>query len=94
LTESKESIGKSRPTSIEQRCWWTLSSTTTGVSAIRSEVPIHIKARENIFGRLVNRGHLKLAGLVSGQADKNIAEIRAKEVPGIFSVQNNLLTEK
>jgi hyperosmotically inducible protein len=43
--------------------------------------PIHI---------IVNNGHVTLEGVVDNTTDKNIAEIRAKSVPGVFSVQNNL----
>jgi hyperosmotically inducible protein len=43
--------------------------------------PIHI---------IVNGGHLTLEGVVDSESDKNVAEIRAKGVSGVFSVQNNL----
>jgi hyperosmotically inducible protein len=43
--------------------------------------PIHI---------IVNSGRVSLAGVVDNESDKNVAGIRAKEVPGVFSVQNNL----
>lgn len=46
--------------------------------------PIHI---------VVNRGHVSLDGVVNNQADKNVAGIRAKGVPGVFSVENNLQVE-
>jgi hyperosmotically inducible protein len=47
--------------------------------------PIHI---------LVKNGNLTLEGIVASEGDKNIAGIRAKGVPGVFSVTNNLKTEK
>jgi hyperosmotically inducible protein len=43
--------------------------------------PIHI---------IVNNGHVTLEGVVDNESDKNVAGIRAKGVPGTFSVQNNL----
>jgi hyperosmotically inducible protein len=43
--------------------------------------PIHI---------IVKNGHVLLEGVVDNSTDKNIAEIRAKSVPNVFSVQNNL----
>jgi hyperosmotically inducible protein len=43
---------------------------------------------------IVNRGHAKLEGVVDSEADKNIAGIRAKGVPGLFSVDNNLQVVK
>jgi hyperosmotically inducible periplasmic protein len=39
---------------------------------------------------VVANGHVILEGVVLSQADKDIAGIRAKSVPGIFSVTNNL----
>lgn len=39
---------------------------------------------------VVNRGHVTLTGAVDNEADKNMAGIRAKTVPGSFSVTNNL----
>ena len=43
--------------------------------------PIHI---------IVKGGHVTLDGVVDNQTDKNEAGIKAKSVPGVFSVQNNL----
>ena len=39
---------------------------------------------------IVNRGHVTLEGVVDSQSDKNLAGLRANEVPGVFSVRNNL----
>lgn len=39
---------------------------------------------------IVNRGHVTLVGQVDSETDKNMAGIRAKTVPGTFSVTNNL----
>jgi hyperosmotically inducible protein len=44
--------------------------------------PIHI---------IVDNGHVKLLGVVDSQADKNVAGIRANGVPGVFSVENDLI---
>ena len=47
--------------------------------------PIHI---------IVNNGNVTLEGVVANEADKNIANIQANGVPGVFSVKNNLRVEK
>ncbi|HEX5226486.1 MAG TPA: BON domain-containing protein [Bryobacteraceae bacterium] len=39
---------------------------------------------------VVDTGHVTLTGVVSTQADKDVAYIRANSVPGVFSVTNNL----
>ena len=39
---------------------------------------------------IVKNGHVTLEGVVDTQADKDLAGIRAKGVPGSFSVDNNL----
>ena len=52
---------------------------------LRSVPPIHI---------IVKNGNLTLEGVVGNEMDKNIANIQAKSVPGIFSVTNNLRVEK
>jgi len=36
-------------------------------------------------------GHLKLEGVVDSEGDKNLAGIKANGVPGVFSVQNDLM---
>lgn len=43
--------------------------------------PIHI---------IVKSGHVALEGMVATEGDKTVAGIRASEVPGVFSVTNNL----
>ena len=43
--------------------------------------PIHI---------VVNQGHVTLEGVVANEADRNLANIRANGVSGVFSVTNNL----
>ncbi len=40
---------------------------------------------------VVDNGHVTLYGTVQSAMDKNLAGIRAGEVPGVFSVQNNLV---
>ena len=39
---------------------------------------------------IVNNGHVTLEGAVARQMDKQIAEMQAKQVPGVFSVTNDL----
>ena len=43
---------------------------------------------------IVKSGHATLEGVVDNEADKNVAGIQAKGVPGLFSVDNNLRVEK
>jgi len=43
---------------------------------------------------LVKNGHVTLAGIVANEGDKNLAFIRANGVPGVFSVTNDLRTER
>ncbi len=40
---------------------------------------------------IVDNGHVKLVGVVDSQGDKNIIGIRANGVPGVFSVENDLM---
>jgi hyperosmotically inducible protein len=53
--------------------------------ALLSVEPIHI---------IVKNGRIILEGTVQSQSDKNVAEIRAKGVPGAFAVDNQLQVEK
>jgi hyperosmotically inducible protein len=39
---------------------------------------------------IVKNGRVTLEGVVDNEADKNLANVRANSVPGIFSVTNNL----
>ena len=39
---------------------------------------------------VVDHGNLTLVGVVDSEADKNMAGIQAKSVPGVFSVKNDL----
>jgi hyperosmotically inducible periplasmic protein len=40
---------------------------------------------------IVDRGHVTLEGVVDSQGDKNLVNIRANGVPGVFSVTNHLI---
>jgi hyperosmotically inducible periplasmic protein len=42
---------------------------------------------------IVNRGHATLKGVVANRGDANLAYIRARGVPGLFSVKNELTIE-
>ena len=53
--------------------------------SIRSVPPIHI---------IVKNGNVTLEGVVANEADRNIANIQANGVSGVFSVKNNLRVEK
>lgn len=52
--------------------------------ALNAVPPIHI---------IVNNGKVTLEGVVANEGDKNIANIQANSVSGVFSVVNNLRTE-
>ena len=43
--------------------------------------PVHI---------IVDNGHVTLVGVVASEADKNMINVRANGVPGVFSVTNDL----
>lgn len=43
---------------------------------------------------VVNRGHLTLEGVVASEGDRRLARIAALQVPGVFSVTNNLRLER
>ena len=49
--------------------------------SLRAVPPIHI---------IVSNGHVTLTGAVSSPMDKQVAEVQAKGVPGVFSVTNDL----
>src|SRR5262249_58337352 len=42
---------------------------------------------------IVNRGHVTLEGVVDNNGDRNLVNIRANQVPGVFSVTNHLVVE-
>ena len=52
--------------------------------AIQAVPPIHI---------IVRNGQVTLEGVVATEMDKNIANIQANSVPGVFKVTNNLRVE-
>lgn len=43
---------------------------------------------------LVKNGNVTLSGIVANEFDRNVANLRANQVPGIFSVTNNLVVER
>lgn len=53
--------------------------------ALQAVPPIHI---------IVKNGNVTLEGTVASEADKNIANVQASGVSGVFSVKNNLTVEK
>jgi hyperosmotically inducible periplasmic protein len=53
--------------------------------ALRAVPPIHI---------VVDNGHVTLEGAVANSMDKQIAETRAKSVPNVFSVSDNLAVDQ
>jgi hyperosmotically inducible protein len=42
---------------------------------------------------IVERGHITLMGIVDNEGDRTIAEMRAREVSGVFSVTNELVVK-
>ena len=53
--------------------------------ALQAVPPIHI---------IVKNGNVSLEGVVGNEGDKNIANIQANGVSGVFGVKNNLRVEK
>ena len=53
--------------------------------ALRAVPPIHI---------IVENGNVTLEGVVARRMDKQVAEMQAKSVPGVFSVNDNLKVEE
>jgi len=49
------------------------------------DYPLHI---------IVKRGTITLLGVLDSEADKTVAGLRAREVPGSFGVENELVVEK
>ena len=43
---------------------------------------------------IVNNGRLTLEGVVADEMDKRLAYMAARQVPGVFSVTNNLRTDR
>jgi hypothetical protein len=43
---------------------------------------------------IVKNGHASLEGVVDNEADKNMVQLRANSVSGVFSVTNNLQVVK
>jgi hyperosmotically inducible protein len=43
---------------------------------------------------IVNNGEVTLEGVVANEGDKNIANIQANGVPGVFAVKNHLRVER
>jgi hyperosmotically inducible protein len=43
---------------------------------------------------IVDHGHVTLEGIVDSTGDRNLVNIRANSVPGVFSVTNHLAVEK
>jgi hyperosmotically inducible protein len=52
--------------------------------ALNAVPPIHI---------IVKNGNVTLEGVVANEMDKNVANVQANSVPGVFSVTNNLRVE-
>ena len=53
--------------------------------SIQAVPPIHI---------IVKNGNVALEGVVDNEMDRNLANLRANQVPNVFSVKNNLVVAK
>src|SRR3954451_8274977 len=60
---------------------WFYGSPSLNKSAIAPAKPIRIS---------VQNGHVSLYGVVDSKADRDVANLRANQVPGVFSVKNYL----
>lgn len=60
-------------------------NTTLSRYGLQAMPPIHI---------IVKNGNVRLEGVVANQMDKDIANVQANSVPGVFSVSNHLQVEK
>jgi osmotically-inducible protein OsmY len=75
------------PSPMDNRIRWAVLHAIYGRSSplfhygVGAQYPIHI---------IVNGGRVKLTGVVDNQIDVNIAMMRARVVPGTFSVTNDL----
>src|SRR5947209_2864141 len=58
--------------------------TTLNRYGLQAVPPIHI---------IVKNGRVSLEGVVASEADKNVANLKANGVPGVFGVTNNLRVE-
>jgi hyperosmotically inducible protein len=54
----------------------------------------HLRGVNPSIHIVVNRGHVTLEGVVSNEGDRRLANFAARSVPGVFSVTNNLRTER
>ena len=61
------------------------SDTSLSRYALQAVPPIHI---------IVKGGHVTLEGVVANEGDRTVANIRARQVPGAFSVTNHLRIEE
>jgi hyperosmotically inducible protein len=71
---------------MDDRIRWAVARSIYGYGplqryALGSQPPIHI---------IVKNGNVSLEGVVGSDFDKNVANIRANGVPGVFSVTNDL----
>ena len=60
------------------------SDTSLARYGLQAVPPIHI---------IVKGGHVTLTGVVANEGDRTVANIRARQVPGAFSVTNHLRIE-
>src|ERR1700730_11265802 len=70
-----------------------VTATDRQAEAARALSAIAAKDNRAAFRDLKN-GRVTLEGVIDNEGDKNIANIRANSVPGVFSVTNNLQVVK
>jgi hyperosmotically inducible protein len=77
------------PSTMDDQLRWALYRSIYGYNgfekyAMQAVGPIHI---------IVDSGHVTLTGVVDSQMDKQIADTRAKSIPNVFSVDDQLQVE-
>jgi len=90
VTEVKNEIEVLPPSPMDDRIRLAVYRAIYGHSgldryALQAVPPIHI---------VVKRGRVTLEGVVATEADRNLANIQARGVEGVFEVKNNLAVEK
>jgi hypothetical protein len=59
-----------------------------------AQVPGNATVRNDLIHIVVNQGLTMLLGVVDSERDKSLAGVRAREVPGVFSVENDLAVDR
>jgi osmotically-inducible protein OsmY len=68
----------------------TATKRASGGDARRAALPAHAAGRPYAIHIIVKNGRTMLLVIVDGAADRQIAEVRAREGTGVFEVENSL----